>query len=197
MGQEALIVFLKNPELGKVKTRIAQTVGDAKALAVYEELLAYNRTLVADCTRPCFLFFSPYVPQHDWPVADSFLQSEGDLGKRMQTAFEQLLGEYERVLLIGSDCPYLQQRHLEEAWAALEQREVVWGPAEDGGYYLIGLKKTAPALFERMAWSTEQVLSDSIRAAEELGWSYHLLEELSDVDYWQDWLDFQSSSSST
>lgn len=194
MTEEALIVFIKNPIKGQVKTRIAQSVGADKALAIYEQLLDYNRALLHQCNRPCFLFFSQFIPPHSWPVQGSEVQAQGDLGKRMQAALEQLLDDYKRVLLIGSDCPYLTVAHLEEAWDALKAKDIVFGPAKDGGYYLIGLKQTADKLFEHIDWSTERVLSQSLNRVKALSWSHHLLEPLSDIDYWEDWGDFQSSS---
>lgn len=194
MAEEALIVFIKNPIEGKVKTRIAQSVGTEKALAIYKQLLDYNRELVRGCHRPCFLFFSDCLPQQGWPVQSSRVQVQGDIGTRMQAALAEILEAYERVLLIGSDCPYLRQAHLVEAWEALKSKEVVFGPAEDGGYYLIGLKEAAPAVFENIDWSTERVLEQSLHRVATLDWDYHLLESLSDIDYWEDWLHFQSSS---
>ena len=111
----------------------------------------------------------------------------GDLGLKMQHAIEEQLLINEKVCIIGTDCAELKQEHLESAFVALGQNDFVLGPANDGGYYLLGLKSSHPELYQNIDWSTEVVLSQTIDRIKSLKKSYFLLPELIDVDTEEDW----------
>ena len=112
-----------------------------------------------------------------------FPQGEGDLGTRMARAIQaQLTDGAPRVVVIGTDCPDVDAGIVEQAFAALDETDVVYGPAADGGYYLVGVSRHHPALFERMTWSAPDVLAVSLARAAEAGLQVRLLEELADID---------------
>jgi uncharacterized protein len=184
--RRALIIFVRKPELGKVKTRLAATIGDEAALAAYLHMLAHTRTvaLACDCTR--YLFYAGDIDQDDaWAATDfkKYLQADGDLGARMRAAFQQVFAEgHDKALIIGSDCLDLRPSHLSQAYRLLALHEAVLGPASDGGYYLLGLRADIPALFAGIPWSTETVLRDTIAVLEGQGRGYALGETLHDID---------------
>lgn len=121
-------------------------------------------------------------------------QGEGDLGARMEAAFAQSFAAgAKRVVVIGSDCPSLTAADVQEAWAALNTSDLVLGPAEDGGYWLIGLRENQPGLFTNMAWSSSDVFSETMARAKALGLKTFLLRTLSDVDTREDWEKFISA----
>ncbi|MFM9950842.1 MAG: TIGR04282 family arsenosugar biosynthesis glycosyltransferase [Saprospiraceae bacterium] len=186
----ALLLFVRNPEKGKVKTRLAQDLGDDQALAIYLELLDITRTVAMAIPAERLLFYSNFIPENDdWPEAQfqKHLQSNGDLGARMEAAFEQALETHQKAVIIGSDCPELSPEIIEQAFTQLEDCDAVFGPANDGGYYLLGLKTVIPTVFREMVWSTESVLAETLARLDATGTSYALLPELSDVDHAEDW----------
>ena len=187
--QKAIIIFVRNPELGKVKTRLAKEIGDAKALQVYTELLQHTHTITShlDCDR--FVFYTDVINENDlWN--DGFekkLQEGESLGDRMLLAFFELFQQgYSKIVIVGSDCPELTPFIIEDAFDKLDTSDVVIGPSTDGGYYLLGLTKLIPPLFATKQWSTGTVLADTINDIALLRKSYSLLTELSDIDTAQD-----------
>ena len=183
-------MFIKNPEKGKVKTRLAKTVGDDRALLIYKALLEHTRKLTVPVDATRFLFYSNKINQEDDWSADNFrkeVQADGDLGDRMKAAFAQAFEEHDRVLIIGSDCASLTTEIVAEGFAALAEHDFVLGPAMDGGYYLLGMNEYTPALFEEMAWSTETVGQTTQYRIKNMGKSCFLLKELSDIDFEEDW----------
>ena len=184
------MIFIKNPQLGKAKTRLAKTLGDEMALEIYLKLLNYTRNLVLkmDCDRE--LHYSSFVDREDEWDNDDFLKEvqEGDgLGEKMQTAFEKAFKRgYQRVIIIGSDCADLETRHLDAAFAALEDHDFVTGPALDGGYYLLGMKTDHPSIFQNKNWSTETVHADTLRDIQSLHKSHYQIAPLSDIDHESD-----------
>jgi uncharacterized protein len=183
-----LLLFLKAPRPGQVKTRLAATLGPERAAAVARALAER----VIEQTRPeadeygRVIVFTPAAARADierWLPGLSLWEQEGDdLGARMDAAFARALGHAPRVLLAGTDVPHLGRAHVHEALAALETADVVLGPARDGGYYLIGLSRPQPALFRGLAWSGPQVLAATRERAAALGLGVHLLPVLGDVD---------------
>lgn len=187
-----LLIFVKNPELGKVKTRLAEALGDAKALEVYQSLLQHTREVVLQVPVRRHLLYASEIPDEDaWPKADfdKRLQAKDpDLGKRMAQAFEQGFAEgYGRVVIIGSDCPEIRPRHLIDAFGILEKEDFVIGPANDGGYYLLGMNAYRPYVFENKTWSTPTVRQDTLCDIQNHGHSLHQLPELVDLDDQADW----------
>lgn len=198
MPLHALIIFVKNPIEGNVKTRIAKTVGHPKAVEVYHELLNYTHlvaeTLPAEtCTRT--VYYGDYVNENDlWNGWSKALQPEGDLGDRMKEAFrEQLAGGAKSVVIIGSDCLALHPKHLAEAFAALKNHDVVIGPSTDGGYYLLGMNTLHEALFDGMPWSQPTLMDQTKQVLENQSLHCHFLEPLTDIDEWDDYLNSKAA----
>jgi len=182
--KEALIVFVKNPEKGKVKTRLAADVGEEKALKVYYDLLEFSRSLIYLGLNVYVFHFPVLLQDFFWNGAENRLQVEGDLGGKMSAAIQEVLNEgNDKVCVIGSDCFEISQAHLKEAFKALDKNDLVFGPAKDGGYYLAGMKKLQSAIFEEMPWSQSNLMQTTLEKAKNLNLNYELLEELSDVDY--------------
>src|SRR5690606_1739225 len=189
MKDAALIIFQKEPESGKVKTRLATTIGDAKALATYQLLLKHTHEQVALLDAPVFVYFDKEIDPNYLlhPRYKGAIQATGDLGQRMKTAIVEVrTSGYQRVLVIGSDCPGLQVSILQEAFSQLLNHDLVLGPAKDGGYYLIGMKKTHQELFADIPWSSADVLSKTLAIAKSLHLHVFLLPTLTDVDVYED-----------
>ncbi len=185
MKKEALIVFVRKPELGKVKTRLAATIGDAAALDVYKRLLHHTFEVTQQSPADKFIFYAGEIVENDaWQAGcTKLLQQEADLGNRMKAAFETVLQKgYEKAVIIGSDCPGLTDVHLEKAFRALDRYDIAIGPARDGGYYLLGMKTMHPQLFGDIAWSTPHVYAKTVSIMERSFLRFHALEMLSDVD---------------
>jgi len=187
---KGLIIFIKNPILGKVKTRLAKDIGDKKALEAYKLLMQYTHDIAMKSDTSKYLFYSDFIEDADnWSPREfrKMVQYGDDLGKCMFNAIELTLLENTKAVLIGSDCPEIKKKHIDTAFKQLRTRDVVLGPAEDGGYYLIGVKQNSKALFREMNWSTSDVLEKTIEKIKELGMTYCLIERLSDVDTVEDW----------
>ena len=189
--KNALIIFVRNPELGKVKTRIAQTAGNEMALSIYKELLQHTRSVVKELACDKFVFYADYISENDLWIDDIFekrLQFGNDLGQRMMNAFELLFSEgYDSVCIIGSDCISLAKRDIEAAFSILSKHDLVIGPSTDGGYYLLGMNKLHRLFFEDKIWSTDAVLPVTINNANQLYLTYEMLQTLSDIDTEEDW----------
>ncbi len=175
--------------MGRVKTRLAKTVGDRKAFQVYKNLLAYTRSVVQEVSADKAVFYSDHVDENDLfdnAIFQKYQQAEGELGSKMACAFQwAFLQGYERVVIIGSDCVELTPGILEEAFRKLKENHAVLGPARDGGYYLLGMDRYIN-LFRNKEWSSENVLLDTLLELKDHGYSYALLQPLSDLDDIQD-----------
>ncbi|NND33499.1 MAG: glycosyltransferase [Saprospiraceae bacterium] len=187
---QALIIFIKNATLGKVKTRIAKTAGDQRALQIYTALLDHTREIAHSFEGERFLFYSDYIEQEDEWSAEAFkkcLQTGLDLGERMANAFEQVMKLHRPAVIIGSDCPTLTPAIISSAFTHLEKNDFVIGPAEDGGYYLLGMNRFSHYIFQDIAWSSEKVTSQTLRKITVRHQKYHLLPVLPDIDFEEDW----------
>ena len=186
MSSSLLLIFVKNPELGKVKTRLAATIGNRKALRIYLKLLERTHAITQSLPYDKVVYYSPAVQPNDIWSQGGFqksLQWEGDLGERMQDAFRAgFAQDYEKVCIIGSDCYELTPEIIRAAYQALDAHEVVIGPSLDGGYYLLGMKELHPELFQNKHWSTSSVLKDTIADLEQKDLRWTALPELNDVD---------------
>ena len=186
-----LIIFLKNPVRGKVKTRLAETVGPDKALRIYHQLLAYTRDLANSLEVKKQVWYSEHAEERDgWDPATCTLkvQQGDDLGEKMKNAFVEAFREgCKPVVIIGSDCAELTEGLLIQAFDSLVHNDVVIGPSEDGGYYLLGMNAHHPDLFEDIPWSTPDVLSKTLIKVKQKGLDLCLLPELNDVDLESDW----------
>jgi len=187
MTKNALIIFLKIPESGKVKTRLGKEIGYNQAVEVYKKLVDYTISEAEIVSADLFLFYSPNLPT-DINQKHSYRLQKGDgLGKRMQNAFSEVFSlGYKKVIIIGSDCPELNASILETAFKTLEAAEVCIGPATDGGYYLLGMKKLETLLFENKTWSTNTVYDRTINDFRYLNLNYAVLPKLSDLDTVED-----------
>ena len=186
MTKEAIIIFLKYPELGRSKTRLAASIGKENALKVYIELLNHTNLITKTLNVDKHLFYDKVSPNKmPWgeDIYATAYQKESDLGGRMQDAFQQLFDKgYQRVVIIGSDCYELNQEVIEQAFSKLKKQDVVIGPATDGGYYLLGLTKLVDELFTNVAWSTEEVFNTTTKVLDDLRISYSTTPTLSDID---------------
>ncbi|MDB4047910.1 TIGR04282 family arsenosugar biosynthesis glycosyltransferase [uncultured Polaribacter sp.] len=188
MSKNLLLVFTRNPALGKVKTRLAKTVGDKTALEVYTFLLERTRDIAAKVTADKAVYYSVKIRENDiWDatIFQKYLQVGEDLGIRMLHAFKNGFETgYEKVLIIGSDLYDLTAETIENAFIALENNEVVIGPAEDGGYYLLGMNSLEEKVFKNKDWGTETVRKDTLEDLKDK--KVFLLGELNDVDVFED-----------
>jgi rSAM/selenodomain-associated transferase 1 len=202
MSLPALIVFVKNPQAGRVKTRIAAEAGAEKALEIYLELLDITRRQALTFDSEWYIFYSDHIDNHDaWPDQYSrHLQHGSDLGERMFNAFLTIFSllpsiEKCKVILMGSDCPDINATILQQASAQLDEADCVIGPAVDGGYYLIGFSVMPDKrIFSGISWSTSSVYSDTIKKLAEAGYSLGVLPVLSDVDTLADWHRYLSAN---
>jgi rSAM/selenodomain-associated transferase 1 len=187
---DAVLVFVRAPEMGRVKTRLAVEIGADAALRVYRRLaehtLAEARALAADASvRVHFTPADAGAAVRAWlgAGAEYLPQADADLGGRMRAAFaEAFAAGFRRVVIIGSDLPALSASVVRQAFARLETHTVVLGPARDGGYYLLGMREMVGAVFEGVPWSTPVVLERTMEILREIGITPALLETLADVD---------------
>lgn len=183
-----LIIFIKNPILGQVKSRLAVDIGEEKALAIYRDLVEKTRKEAEQLQGVrCKLYYSDFIDHDDEWSSDFFekcLQPKGDLGFKMQTAYQESVDG--KTVIIGSDCYDLTTQHIERAFQTLDESDVVLGPANDGGYYLLGMSNYYPQLFEGVEWSTERVLKQTLQQTKSLNLTVSFLEELVDLDTFSD-----------
>ncbi|XDD51456.1 TIGR04282 family arsenosugar biosynthesis glycosyltransferase [Leptospira sp. WS92.C1] len=184
--QNNLILFLRNPVTGWVKTRLAKSLGDQTALAIYEQLLAITQKQIQALDIPIRLYFDS-IPKWDfslWGKATSaHLQTGNDLGEKMENAFlETFSAGAKKAVIIGSDCPDLETKHIREAFFAMDHRDTVIGPAKDGGYYLLGLKSMSSEIFHEISWSTNRVFATTLEKLQLLRKNIWILPILNDID---------------
>ncbi len=193
-NKPALIIFIRNPEKGKVKTRIAKAVGDEKAFQIYLSLLEHIRSVSAKVEGvERYLFYSHFIDEQDEWDNDLYhkrLQEDGDIGKKMDTAFRRVLRHHSAAIVVGSDIASITTGIIRRAFQVLEEKDYVLGPALDGGYYLLGMKKNSPELFEKMPWSTSKVFAITQSRILQSNASLGLVDTLSDIDHWEDWKEY-------
>ena len=186
MKKKLLIIFVKNPLLGKAKTRLAATIGDEKALEIYKRLLKRTVEITHNLPFDKAVFYSEFIDNQDvWDnnVYQKRLQVQGDLGEKMLTAIKQEFAKgYDSICIIGSDCYDLNAVIIDSAFQILDKKEAVIGVSEDGGYYLLGMNNLLPAFFENKKWSTETVAKDTIKDFVKANLSYGKLPVLNDID---------------
>ncbi|HMK43432.1 MAG TPA: TIGR04282 family arsenosugar biosynthesis glycosyltransferase [Dissulfurispiraceae bacterium] len=194
----ALGVFLKYPEPGRVKTRLAVALGAESSAEVYralaEQVLSQTGPLKRRYERTLFVTPEEGLDEfRRWLPNERIVPQRGDsLGERMAAAIGTLLMSSDFAVVIGSDIPDLDESHIISAFDVLASHDLVIGPAEDGGYYLVGMKRLYRPLFEGIAWSSPSVLSETCAKAEALGLSCRLLPELIDIDTVEDYRKWQS-----
>ncbi|WPJ96785.1 TIGR04282 family arsenosugar biosynthesis glycosyltransferase [Coraliomargarita algicola] len=184
----AILIFLKAPRRGYVKTRLAHHVGSERALKVYRSLVARQWSALPPNAK-VEIHYTPHDASFEmqkW-LGDAhayYPQSDGELGARLEHSIEQAFKRgAQTVTCIGGDCPLLTATHFEQAHRLLDAgHDVVFGPSEDGGYYLIAVKTPLPQLFKDIPWSTRNTLKASLVRADNLKLKVGLLETLYDID---------------
>lgn len=184
-----VVVYARAPRAGEVKTRLAAETGPTAALAIYRRLVQHvigqARNVAGAATEVHVTPPDAHDEMAKWLGADLTYrpQVSGELGHRMRASFEGAFASgYRRVVIVGSDVPALRSELMEEALNALRAHRVVLGPANDGGYYLIGMSELVPEAFENIDWGTERVLSQTASRLTKLGITPRMLEPLTDVD---------------
>lgn len=169
---------------------MAKGIGEEKALEAYRRLLLFTRDLVSNIESAKVVFYGNRIPEDDlWKAANfpRFLQQGASLGHRMRHAFEWGFQQgYKRILIIGSDCAELTPEIIQDAFSALAKNDFVIGPAEDGGYYLLGMRELFADVFINKNWSTETVYTDTMRDFNSRNKSVYILPLLSDIDTIED-----------
>ena len=186
----AVIVFIKAPEKGRVKTRLAKGVGDAAALELYRCFVMDVLDMVRATPWDLRVYYYPedaYDPVRTWlgDDFDFFPQKGSNLGDKMENALaDTFAAGYERAVLIGSDLPDLPSRIIDTAFKGLEQCRAAIGPSRDGGYYLIGFTATGftPRIFHDIPWSTNQVFDMTLNRFKEYQVSHYTLPVWQDID---------------
>jgi len=201
--KKLLLIFVKNPEKGKVKTRLAKTVGEEKAYNTYLKLVEITLKAASEVQAYKQIWYSSFIDKSDsflGKPSDRFERSDGsslrfekklqhgeDLGARMENAFRQGFDdEFNKIVIIGSDCPDISPEIIEDAFERLNQNDVVIGPSEDGGYYLLGLKRMISEVFKDISWRTKHVLLETIHILKSGEIKFELLPTLNDIDTIED-----------
>lgn len=188
MTKNLVLIFTRNPELGKCKTRLAKTIGDVNALTIYEILLQHTANVIEKVTCDKAVYYSVKVRSNDlWDDAiyQKHQQQGADLGERMHNAFMVSFEQgYDKVIIVGSDLYDLEPHHIQDAFIQLDTNDAVIGPAEDGGYYLLGMTTLLPNIFENKDWGTKTVRRDTLNDLRNK--SVFQLEELNDIDLYED-----------
>ena len=190
MKSELLMIFIRNPIIGTVKTRLASKIGNKLALKVYNELTRHTASICEKIKTKKKVYYSKEIIFNDsWSdlVFQKQLQCEGDLGQRMKTAFDEAFNEgYKKVIIIGSDVYSLSELIIQQAFHELNYHDVVIGPALDGGYYLLGLKMNYPQIFNNKNWGTKSVLKETLHDLKSK--SIFFLNPQNDIDDYDDLL---------
>ncbi|MGY0407029.1 MAG: TIGR04282 family arsenosugar biosynthesis glycosyltransferase [Polaribacter sp.] len=187
-SKNLLLIFTRNPELGKVKTRLAKTVGDETALEIYNFLLKKTRDISSKVASDKAVYYSVKIRENDiWSenIYQKHQQIGQDLGIRMLNAFKNGFNSgYKKVMIIGSDLYDLSSKNIEKAFLKLDTNDVVIGPAEDGGYYLLGMNSLNENVFKNKDWGTETIRKDTLDDLK--GKKVKLLEVKNDIDVYED-----------
>lgn len=201
MAARRLLVFARAPERGRVKSRLAAQIGEAAAFDAHCRL-SEHALAVAVATAPTELWIAPAEPTHG-EAAQALIErwvarygctlrvqpAQADLGTRMSHALQSALcSGASQAVLIGTDCPQYSVAYLSEAFAMLEHRDAVFGPALDGGYLLVGARRDIVAAFDAVDWGTERVMQQTRARLAASGLSHVELAPLFDVDTEADWL---------
>lgn len=185
-----VIIFVRNVQIGKVKTRLAKTLGDEKALQVYIRLLDHTAQVVQQVQASKAVYYKTYIDEADEfmvPVFHKYLQQGQNLGERLEQAFIKSFARgFHQVVLIGCDCFDLEPKVVTEAFALLDQHDAVLGPTVKGGCYLLGLNRFHRNFFKQKDWNTNNVLVDLMLDLKKENLRYHLLPALTAVEEEED-----------
>ena len=195
MKQKAVIVFVKNPEPGKVKTKLAKDIGDTAAADAYKLLLQHTHDELLKVDADKFVFYLGDVNRLDlWENTLFYKQVQHgkDFGERMQNAFAFLFQlQYEKVLMIHSDSPQLTSDHIQKAFALLKTNDVCIGPNTKGAYYLLGVRSVFTPFFINKEWNSDIVYNTTLEDAAAAGLTVATVEQIRVVDTVNDWLDLK------
>ncbi|HEY5919436.1 MAG TPA: TIGR04282 family arsenosugar biosynthesis glycosyltransferase [Chryseolinea sp.] len=185
-SKKLLIIFYRNPHVGKVKTRLAAEVGDSKALAIYLYLVSHTRTITETLSTDKVVFYSDHIDTEDSWINTIYmkqLQDGLDLGDKMYNAFQNGFDKgYNSICIIGTDCLELSPSIISSAFEALTFSDAVIGPAKDGGYYLLGMNSLYEQFFRNKSWSTNSVFKETVSDFKAAAIKFHELPVLSDID---------------
>ena len=184
-----LIIFTKSPVLGEVKTRLQPDYSPEQSLMVHKKLISHTLELTKSlknmdielCCAPDRNTSYFLACENNYPIMLNNQQGD-DIGERMAFSMSVSLQTYEKVVVIGTDCPDINEDYINQAFDALSSTDVVIGPAMDGGYVLLGLKKFSIELFKNISWSTDKVLSQTKRNLKNLSLEYTELDVMHDLD---------------
>jgi len=187
MTDALVIVFVKNIKLGTVKTRLAKTIGDIGAFEVYSELVKITEKATLELDIDTRIYFSNVVVDSKWKNEFKAVQKGVDLGERMLNAFKDgFEAGYKRIVLIGSDLPDISSTHITNGIEALKNNDVVFGPAEDGGYYLVGMSSLEASIFKNKPWSQPHLFTETLQELQSNKVSIGILASLNDIDTYED-----------
>ena len=183
--KEAIILMVRLPKLGNVKKRLAKTLGKERALVIYQKLIDHTRLVINEMPLHRFIYYSHETKKHEGWGNDTFfrVQRGKNQGEIYKNAFRDVfeLG-FQKVVLLGVDCPALERRHVQTAFLQLDKYDTCVGMSKDGGYYLIGMKKYTPSLFQNISWGQMTVIGDTFNRMMEQKLRCTFLEELIDID---------------
>jgi len=184
-ANDLLIIFALSPEKSALTAKLAQEIGTDQAALFHRKILLYTKEITKGLNCEKAVFYSDQIDNNDlWDnmIYDKHLQQGEDAGERMTDAFTRAFSYgKERVLIITTDCIELETYMIKEAFAVLENNDVVLGPSSDGGYYLIGMRKFLPTLFEGKNWNSQDLLMDTILDLKKMSTKYYLLRTLHTV----------------
>ena len=195
MSENLLMVFVKYPAPGAVKQRLAQHLGTDRAAEIYKKIAETIVQKVTPASSEDYILEIYFSPQEDeklvrqWLAENEYFspQQGSDLGARMNNAFQHAFAAgYTKALLIGSDCPDISRTIVSRGFMLLDTHDIVLGPAHDGGYYLIGLRRPDPGLFYGVDWGTGRVLQQTLDKINAANLAVALLPELRDIDRIED-----------
>ena len=183
-----VLVFCKNQIIGKVKSRLALKIGQKKAFLIYSELVDKTASIVNSLSSEVHVYYSDYIEENDKfnsSKIKKFIQKGNNLGDRIINALNISFKNFSPVVVIGSDLWKLEISDIEDTFRILKNKNVVIGPSNDGGYYLIGMNYLDTKIFENKNWGQESVLNDTIRDIDDKT-NIHLLDKKTDIDTYDD-----------
>jgi rSAM/selenodomain-associated transferase 1 len=185
MKKTATIVFIKNPDLGRVKKRLARILGDKKALAIYKGMLEHTLMITRSLSSDKYLFYDREATKGDiWPddVYIKKVQKGADMATRIRKAFKKIFEKgYQHVVIVGSDCLELDERVIRLAFRQLEHFDCVLGPTKDGGFYLFGMNEFNEQVFKTQGWGTNTLSGEVLKILQEQHKTCFMLSELGEI----------------
>lgn len=185
MKNSAIIIFVKNPDLGRVKKRLAKSVGDSMALEVYQQMLAHTQLITKSLSADKFLYYDRLIDTTDSWEDDLYrkkIQTGKTMASRITNAFKEVFKSgYEHVVIIGSDCLELDERIIRLAFRQLEHFDYVFGPTKDGGFYLFGMNTFHPEIFKIKGWGTPRLCTGMLNYIDHLNKTCFMLSELAGI----------------